>query len=100
MEDKHTDVGVYEGMIKKKKRKKERKKTEKSYRWELEHGYTDGWEASKQTNWMNRIRDSNSSGRINIWNYCTVCCLCTLITFPFPVLNLNVLSVSVLLSKT
>ena len=31
MEDKHTDVGVYEGMIKKKK-KKERKKTEKSYR--------------------------------------------------------------------
>lgn len=25
MEDKHTDVGVYEGMIKKKKRKKERK---------------------------------------------------------------------------
>ena len=32
MEDKHTDVGVYEGMIKKKKRKKERKKTEKSYR--------------------------------------------------------------------
>ena len=36
MEDKHTDVGVYEGMIKKKK--KERKKTEKAYRWELEHG--------------------------------------------------------------
>ena len=31
MEDKHTDVGVYEGMIKK-KRKKERKKTEKAYR--------------------------------------------------------------------
>ena len=32
MEDKHTDVGVYE----------ERKKTEKAYRRELEHGYTDG----------------------------------------------------------
>ena len=31
MEDKNTDVGVYEGKIKKKK-KEERKKTEKAYR--------------------------------------------------------------------
>ena len=32
MEDKHTDFGVYEGKISKKKKKEERKKTEKAYR--------------------------------------------------------------------
>ena len=52
MEDKHTDIGVYEGMIKKKK-KKERKKENRKIIQMRTRTWIDRWMRSIQTDKLN-----------------------------------------------